>query len=246
MRDIKIFQDSQALIDTAVDFFLALAEESIAARGLFTVVLSGGSTPKPVYRALGTDANHKRVAWDKIYLFWGDERHVPPDHPDSNYRMVKEQLLQEVAIPAENIHRVPAEMDIRLAACSYEESLREFFAGEWPRFDLVMLGMGEDGHTASLFPHSAGLNEQHRWFIANHAPQQEVWRLTLSKKAINSARNILVLVRGASKARMLKDVLTGPHDPDDKPIQLISPREGRMLWLVDNQAGSQLPPELHA
>ena len=134
-------------------------------------------------------------------------------------------------------------MDVRLAAFQYEEELRGFFNGDWPHFDLVLLGMGADGHTASLFPHSAGLNEEARWFIANYAPEMVTWRLTLTKRAINAARAVLVLVQGTSKARMLADVLTG-EDKDEKPIQLIKPTDGTMRWLLDDEAASLLPPDL--
>jgi len=211
------------------------------------LALSGGNTPKLLFSVLA-EKYHSSLNWNYVDLFWVDERCVSPDDSESNYGMTYQLLLEKIDIPMENIHRMRGENDPGSEADRYAEEIVQNIRirNGLPVFDIILLGMGEDGHTASLFPHSAGLNEQHRWFIANHAPQQEVWRLTLSKKAINSARNILVLVRGASKARMLKDVLTGPHDPDDKPIQLISPREGRMLWLVDNQAGSQLPPELHA
>jgi 6-phosphogluconolactonase len=155
--------------------------------------------------------------------------------------MVQEQLLMSVAIPEENIHRVPAEAEIRMAAFQYEEELRSYFDGEWPRFDLILLGMGEDGHTASLFPCSAGLNEEQRWFIANFAPQQETWRLTLTKNAINGARQIMVVVQGENKAAMLSQVLMGERDPQMKPIQLIEPKDGKMIWLLDQQSAKFLP-----
>lgn len=244
MSEIKVYPDPHMLTEAAVDLIIDLAEESIGERGSFTVALSGGTTPAPVYRALSEPQIQKRMNWKRIHLFLGDERHVPRHHPDSNFRMVKAQLLDSVLIPEENIHSVAAEMEVRMAAFSYEETLRRVFDGEWPRFDLILLGMGGDGHTASLFPHSAGLNEEHRWFIANFAPKQEEWRLTLSKNAINAARNIVVLVSGESKATMLKEVFIGHYEPEDKPIQLISPVDGRMLWLLDSEAASQLPAEL--
>ena len=238
---INVFGDFNALVSAGVEKFIALANQSIVERGQFSVALSGGSTPDPFYRGLAEPANQKRIIWEKVHLFWGDERPVPPDHADSNFNMVQAALINHVPIPEVNVHRVPAEMDVRLAAFSYEETLRDFFKGDWPRFDLVLLGMGEDGHTASLFPGSAGLNEAHRWFIANYAPRQETWRLTLTKHAINAAQNVWVLVKGGSKADKLAEVLTGPRDPWANPIQLIDPEDGEMVWMVDEAAASALP-----
>jgi len=238
---LKIYPDFGTLTKAAVEETVRLGNEAIRQQGRFSIALSGGSTPAPFYRALAQLANRKRLDWGHIHLFWGDERPVPRDHPESNYRMAKETLIDPVGIPEANVHRVPAEMDVRLAACSYEEALRDFFEGDWPRFDLALLGMGADGHTASLFPHSAGLNEAQRWFIANYAPVRETWRLTLTKPAINAARAIWVLVRGESKAQKLAEVLAGPQDPAANPIQLISPEEGEMVWWVDEAAAQKLP-----
>jgi 6-phosphogluconolactonase len=238
---LKIYPDFETLTKAAVEEAIRLSEEAIHQRGRFTIALSGGSTPAPFYRALAKSTNRKRLDWEHIHLFWGDERPVPADHPDSNYRMAKETLIDLVGIPEANVHRVPAELDVRLAAFSYEEVLRDFFDGDWPPFDLTLLGMGADGHTASLFPHSAGLNEAQRWFIANYAPGMETWRLTLTRHAINAARTVWVLVRGESKAEKLAGVLAGPQNPQANPIQLIHPEEGEMVWWVDQAAAQKLP-----
>ena len=242
--EIKIYPDFQKLTNAAVEAFVALSNQAIRKRGLFTVSLSGGSTPEPFYRALGAPTNCTRVEWDHVHLFWGDERPVPPDHPDSNYRMAKDALIDPAGLPETNIHRVPAEMDVRLAAFSYEEVLRDFFKGGWPHFDLILLGMGKDGHTASLFPRSAGLNEEQRWFIANFAPKHETWRLTLTKHAINAAREIWIMVRGESKAGKLRDVLTGKEDPWQNPIQLVDPEDKNLTWWVDRDAAQKLPEKI--
>ncbi len=242
MAEIQVVSSGEAFISTAADRFIAAAQQSMAERGRFSAALSGGGTPEPVYAALAEPPYRDQINWARVDLFWGDERHVPPDDAASNYRMVKNVLIDRVPIPEENVHRVPAEMEIRMAAFSYEETLRDYFEGEWPVFDFLFLGMGADGHTASLFPHSAGLNEEQRWFIANTAPDGEAWRLTLSKHAINAARQIVVLVRGAAKAEMLKAALTGPKRPEEMPIQLIHPEDGQMLWLVDEAAAGLLPP----
>jgi len=243
MSQLQIFQDSQALAKAAAEKFIQLADQSIRNRGRFLTALSGGSTPKTLYRVLAMSENQSRLDWSGIHLFFGDERHVPHTHPDSNYRMVREALLNQIDIPTGNIHRVSTEMDVQKAALSYEAVMREFFEGEWPQFDLVFLGMGEDGHTASLFPHSAGLNEEAQWFIANFAPKRDAWRLTLTKHAINAARNIIILVSGRSKAGMLEKVLLGPKEPTKTPIQLISPRDGQMIWMLDSDGAECLPKE---
>ena len=243
MPDIRIFQDTTALAASAAEVFINLAEQSILVQGRFSVALSGGSTPKLLYQMLANPDNQERLAWDQIHLFFGDERNVPPDHADSNYLMVSETLLDKIFIPVGNIHRVPVELDVQQAAQSYEMSLRQYFEGDWPRFDLILLGMGADGHTASLFPNSSGLEEETRWFIPNFAQEPGLWRLTLTKHAINNAKNIFLLVSGESKAVMIKEVLCGSKDPSEKPIQMISPIAGQMTWLLDRDAAMLLPCE---
>lgn len=240
MRQLEIVPKKEDLINQAVELFIEAAHKQIQSKGVFTVALSGGGTPKPVYAALAAPENRERVDWGKVHLFWGDERHVSPEDPQSNYRMVREVLLDQIDIPPGNVHRVPAEMEVRMAAFQYEETLRQFFDGDWPVFDFVFLGMGQDGHTASLFPESAGLNEDFRWFIANYAPRMETWRLTLSAPAINAARFILVLVEGEAKAARLKAVFSDSSDPYEMPILMIDPVQGEMIWLVDQAAGREI------
>ncbi|QRN83224.1 6-phosphogluconolactonase [Chloroflexota bacterium] len=244
MRRLEIVPDKEALVREAAEIFIKAAQEQIRQKGVFSVALSGGGTPKPVYAELAKPENRERVDWEKVHLFWGDERHVPPEDNQSNFRMVREALLDKIEIPAENIHRVRTEMDVRMAAFQYEEELRQFFSGDWPVFDFIFLGMGNDGHTASLFPMSAGLNEEFRWFIANYAPSMDSWRLTLTAPAVNAARFILVLVSGEAKADRLKAVLTGPQAPYEMPTQMIDPKEGEMLWLVDQAAASEIKEDL--
>jgi len=244
MAQLKIFSSTQTLESAVVKLFIDLARQAIDDKGQFTVALSGGSTPQAIYEDLGKPEHQHELNWAKIHLFWGDERHVPPNHPESNYRMVDDALLRHITIPGENIHRVSAEMDVQAAATAYEQDLRQFFDRNWPQFDLVLLGMGTDGHTASLFPGSAGLKEEKRWFIANQVPELRKWRLTLTKHAINTAKYVIVLVQGASKADMLVEVLAGAYSPEEKPIQLISPIDGEMIWMVDEQAANALPDDL--
>ncbi len=240
MPSIEIFPDPSTLARAAIDLFVTQAQEAIQARGRFSVALSGGSTPQLVYAGLAEPDLQEKLQWEDIHLFFGDERHVLPDDPMSNFRMVQEHLFSKVALPEENVHRLRTETDAVTAAWDYEETLRAFFNDAWPRFDLILLGMGSDGHTASLFPQTAALNEEHRWFIAHQAPSQLFWRLTLTKNAINAARQIIVLVSGESKAAMLADVFDGSYDPAQKPIQYVSPTDGNLLWLLDRDAASQL------
>jgi 6-phosphogluconolactonase len=240
MLDVQIFPNKGSLTQAALEKFVALAEESIRERGVFSVALSGGSTPKALYQSLAVIENYKGLSWKDIHFFWGDERHVSHSHPDSNFRMVNESLFDKISLPRENIHRVPAELDARMAAFHYEEELRKYFSNCWPQFDLVLLGMGEDGHTASLFPHSSGLQEEKRWFIANFAPGIGAWRLTLTKNAINQARHIIVLVSGGNKSQMVAKVLEEPKRPEERPIQLICPQRGKMQWLLDGDAAKCL------
>jgi 6-phosphogluconolactonase len=241
MNEVRVYSGKEELFRAAAAQFIELAEESIQEKDQFSVALSGGSTPVLLYESL-TRMN-SFLAWDKIHFYWGDERHVPMDHPDSNYRMVKESLLDKINVPERNIHPVPVELDARMAAFHYEEELRRHNRGAWPNFDLVLLGMGLDGHTASLFPHTAGLHEEHRWYIANFIPDMCQWRLTLTKNAINAARTIQILVSGSPKADILAQVLTRKKHPEERPIQLISPVEGRLIWLIDQQAASSLRNE---
>jgi len=239
-----VISEKEEWVNTAAALFIDRAAANIADHGYFSVALAGGGTPAPLFAALASPENRDRVQWEKIHLFWGDERHVPANDSQSNYRLVKEDLLDAVPIPDANIHRVRTEMDVRLAAFAYEEDLRQFFHGDWPRFDLVLLGMGEDGHTASLFPHSAALNEGHRWFVANYAAEKESWRLTLTLSAINAARLVVVLVRGESKAERLRAVFTTPKEPWEMPIQAVDPINGEMIWLMDREAACLLPDDI--
>ena len=234
-------------LPTAADLFHAAAEEfvrvgqaAIAERGRFTVALSGGSTPRSLYSLLAKD--YSDFSWSRTLLFFGDERRVPPDHSDSNYRMVKEALLNTVPIPDGNVYRVRAEMsDAAAAALEYEESLRSVFKlqpGEFPRFDLILLGLGPDGHTASLFPDSDGLREQSRLVIANWVEKFKTHRITFTFPVLNHATDVMFLVSGSDKADMVRNVLEGENTPPF-PAQQVAP-EGRLLWMLDKAAAAKL------
>ena len=242
MNDVTVFDDSDALIEAAARHFVELAHEAITANGRFSVALAGGSTPRGLYTLLATPEYSAAIDWSRAHIFWGDERCVPPDHADSNYRMARETLLDQVPLPPGNIHRIQAEHEPEQAAASYERELCVFFepaAAEYgcnPRFDLVLLGMGTDGHTASLFPHSTALQQSDRLVAALYVGSLDAWRVTLTARAINAAANVTFLVTGADKADRLRLVLDGPHRPQDQPAQLIQPSNGALRWLVDRAA----------
>ncbi len=248
---IVIVSDRVALARNAAQRFVALARESIAARGRFAVALSGGSTPRDLYVLLALPEFAAQIDWARVHFFWDDERAVPPDHPDSNYRMAYETLLSRVQPPALNVHRIPAEHKPADAAHTYEETLQKFFEPQrtqgtqrqtsvvdLPRFDLILLGLGANGHTASLFPHTQILNETQRWVAAEYIAEVKMWRITLTASVINAAANILWLVAGADKAATVRAVLRGAYRPDDLPAQLIQPTNGRAVWLLDREAAS--------
>jgi len=224
--------------------FQRLAADRIAAAGRFSVALSGGSTPRAFYRLLGEPPFREAVDWPRVHLFWGDERFVPADHPDSNYRLAQEALIGSVPIPAANVNPMPTESsDPHTAAAQYEETLRRFFAppeGEPPRFDLVLLGLGADGHTASLFPGSPALDEDGRLVVAVYVPKLDAWRLTLTPPVLRSARHTVFLVSGSDKASVLREVLEGPYEPRRLPAQLVRPEAGELTWLLDEAAASLL------
>jgi 6-phosphogluconolactonase len=240
-RTIKILPTPTDLFQAAAEEFTRAGREAIAARNRFTVALSGGSTPKALYSLLA--AQYAAFDWSHIYLFFGDERHVPPNHPDSNYRMVNETLLSKISIPASNIFRVKAENpDAAAAAADYESQLRAFFQlkpGEFPHFDLILLGMGADGHTASLFPDSAGLKEQSHLVIANWVEKFQTDRLSFTFPVLNHAAEAMFMASGPDKADMVHQVLEGKQDPP-YPAQQVQPTDGKLIWMLDASAASKL------
>ncbi len=241
--DLRVYSDAGQLARAAAELFVNTATESIEARGRFRVALSGGTTPRRLYKLLATSAFSSRVDWGRVEIFWGDERYVPGNDPDSNYRMTAEALLQHVPVPAANIHRVPTEISPPAAAASaYEKEIRQSFgdASSIPQFDLIYLGLGTNGHTASLFPHSPALREQSRLVLADFVGEVNGWRITMSAPLLNRGRTVAFLVEGPEKAEVLRDVLLGPVDAERLPAQLVSP-EGKLLWMVDEAAASQLP-----
>jgi 6-phosphogluconolactonase len=243
--EVRVLPDNPSLSRTAADEFLRAARGAIEQRGRFTVALSGGSTPKAIFGLLAADEAtcRNQLPWDKVKVFFGDERHVPPDHPDSNYRMANEALLSKVPIPPGNVHRVRAELDAARAAVEYERELRSVFGsrgGEIPRFDLIMLGMGPDGHTASLFPDSTALRERTALVAATWVEKFTSHRITFTFPLVNAAAEVLFVAGGADKADMLFNVLRGDPSGQTYPAQGVRPVAGRLLWLVDEGAASRL------
>ncbi|MBS1791014.1 MAG: 6-phosphogluconolactonase [Acidobacteria bacterium] len=237
----EIFSGPQELAWAAALRFAGLAEQSVSEGGKFTVALSGGSTPKAMLALLAQKPFADSLPWNSIYFFWGDERCVPPDHADSNSRMANDALLSKVGVPPQNIFRIPAEnQDHQQAANAYSETIKQFFNSETPQFDLVFLGMGADGHTASLFPGTAALHIVDRIAVANFVEKLNTWRITLTAQTINQARNVIFLVAGEDKAEALKEVLEGKHQPDTYPSQLIHPNRGSLLWMLDEAAAGLL------
>lgn len=224
--------DSDDVADAAAQLVVDCAAEAMAARGRFTLALSGGSTPRPLYELLATGEWRDRIDWPRIHLFWGDERAVPPDLADSNYRLAREALLDHVPIPPAQVHRIHGEDDPEAAAAAYDQTLREV-AGAG--LDLVLLGLGHDGHTASLFPNRPAGREATRWVVADQDPAGRA-RITLTPPAINAARTVAVIVTGADKALALQAVREGPATPDLLPAQRIGPRHGRLVWIIDHAA----------
>jgi 6-phosphogluconolactonase len=233
--NVEVFPDREQLIRAAAEHVVRLASSAIAASGKFSLALAGGSTPKPLYTLLASESYVTRIDWQRVHVFWGDERCVPPDDPQSNYRMVKETMLDAVPIPSGNVHRIRGEDEPETAALAYEQELRTFF-GDSAAFDLVVLGMGDDGHTASLFPGSPAVTERERWVVAQHVAHVSMWRITLTPVAINAAKNVIFLVSGSEKADRLREVLESPRRPEVLPAQAIQPIHGRLLWLVDQAA----------
>jgi len=242
--EVRLFASLETLLQEAAEEFVELAQAAVRAKDLFAVALSGGSTPRGLYGLLAASPFQERVPWSKIHFFWGDERHVPPDHPDSNYRMAHEAMLSKVPVLAQNIHRIPAEKEAKRAAADYEEALREFFrlgGGQWPRFDLILLGMGPDGHTASLFPHTDALQEQARLVAAPWIEKLSGFRITLTPPVLNRAACVIFIATGAEKAEVLRQVIQGSYQPELYPAQLVRPASGRLLWLVDRESARLLP-----
>lgn len=240
MTNVEVVESAEALSRAAASHFVRITTAAVRARGRCSVALSGGSTPGSVYRVLAYEPYRSQVRWDQIEFFWGDERHVPPDHADSNYRMASETLLSRVPVHPQNIHRVHAEMaDADLAAQQYEDEIRASFGGgdTTPRFDLVWMGLGTDGHTASLFSGTSALAERRRWCVANWVSTLNAHRITMTLPVFNAAREVVFLVSGAKKSPIVRQVLRVPDSA--LPAKLIQPADGNLWWMLDRAAAGE-------
>lgn len=241
--EVRTLNTPQEIFEAGAELVAHAAQEAVSERGKFTIALSGGSTPKNLYNLLATNARTS-LPWDRMFFFFGDERHVPPTDKDSNYRMADEAMFSKVPVPAGNIFRVPAEgPDAAAVAVAYEASMRKFFElepGQVPVFDLILLGMGPDGHTASLFPETAALQEKAKLVVANHVDKLQTDRITFTLPVLNAARCVAFLVSGTDKAEALKSVLQSDGSGEKYPAKLVHPPNGKLIWLVDRAAASGL------
>ena len=245
---IDVLPDAAALARAAAERFVVAAEYAITAHERFVVALSGGSTPRRMYELLAQEPFASRVNWPRVHVVWGDERCVPPTDPESNFRMAREALLDHVPLPEGNVHRIHGEDDPARAAASYEATLRDVLrtpagpplpeAGR--NIDLALLGLGDNGHTASIFPGSAAADEHVRWVMAEYVHAVSMWRITLTAPVLNASAGILFLVSGGTKASMVDRILEGPRQPRELPAQLIAPSRGHTQWLVDRAASAEL------
>ena len=243
---VQVSSTPAAVAQAAADLFAEAVINAARNRGHARVAISGGSTPKTMFELLADPAQPhlNQIPWAQLQLFWVDERCVPPDNDESNYKMTHQAMLAKVPLPASNIHRMEGELDPEEAASRYESEIRNTFkleGAETPTFDLILLGLGPDGHTASLFPHTDGLNELGRICIANHVPQKDTWRMTLTWPVITQGRQVAFLVEGEEKAEMVGTVFTGAYDPETYPAQLIRPASGKLTLLLDTAAAAHLP-----
>jgi 6-phosphogluconolactonase len=246
----KVYPDADALARAAAVDLMRLAQESVAARGIFTLALAGGSTPRKLYSLLGADPEFRDFPWDETHLFFGDERHVPPSHIDSNYLMVSSTLLASGLVPPTQVHRIRGELpDANMGALDYDVEMHTFFTQEkrlddLPRFDVILLGMGPDGHTASLFPGSKALEEKERWVVANWVEKFNSARITFTYPVLNAAAHVLLLVAGADKTDMLHEVLVVKNRAVVYPVEGVQPVDGAKVWMLDRAAAERLPQTL--
>lgn len=240
---IQIFNDLEALSQQAAEKFAGLANRAIASQGRFNVALSGGNTPRRLYEILAGSPYHDQIHWEDVYVFWGDERCLPADDPRSNSQMARQTLLNHVPVPASHLHPILGDLPAALAATHYEAELQEFFGTQPPIFDLILLGLGENAHTASLFPNTPVLGESERWVSEVYVTEQSMYRVTMTAPLINQAREVIFLVSGAEKAPALRSVLEGAHHPYEYPAQLIHPNGAHPTWLVDKAAAHKLTVE---
>jgi len=235
---LHVVENAVDLVSKAADFVVSRARESIERRGRFVIALAGGSTPKPVYEQLAEPEQASAIDWEKTHVFFGDERCVPPADEQSNFRMARGALFERVSLPEGNIHRMRGEIDAEAAALAYEQEIKRLFRCERPRLDLVLLGVGVDGHTASLFPGTAAVRERERLVVGQYVDKLRSWRVTLTPVLLDAAREVLVLSEGSGKAAVVQEVLEGFYQPDVLPLQRVQPVAGHVHWMLDRAAAA--------
>jgi 6-phosphogluconolactonase len=240
--NVIIYPDADTLSHEAAQYVVRIAQESIGTHGRFTFALSGGSTPKKLYSLLGSEPYRSQIDWSRVDLFWSDERSVPPEDEESNYHMAQQVLLSNIPIPANQVHRMPADQaDGDAASLAYTRDMQNTFGTDGvPSFDLIQLGMGPEGHTASLFPHQPSLHEQQRLVMPVVVPKPPPPRLTFTPRILNAAKHVLFLVTGAEKADAVHSVLEGDYQPDEYPAQIVQPVKGEVTWMLDKEAAGKL------
>ncbi len=239
---IAIFDDKHTLSQNVAEYIMRIVKESIALYGRFTIALTGGTTPGEAYSLLGSEPIKSQIDWQRVHIFWGDERCVPQNNPDSNFYLAQEVLLDKIAIPKSHIHPMPADQPDRdVASQAYTVEMQHTFGTNGiPSFDLIHLGMGPEGHTASLFPHQASLHEIHRLVMPVSVPKPPPDRLTFTPPLLNAARNVLFLVTGSDKAETLHAVLEGEYQPDEYPAQIVRPTNGEVVWMLDRAVAQKI------
>ena len=239
---IAIFDDKHTLSQNVAEYIMRIVKESIALYGRFTIALTGGTTPGEAYSLLGSEPIKSQIDWQRVHIFWGDERCVPQNNPDSNFYLAQEVLLDKIAIPKSHIHPMPADQPDRdVASQAYTVEMQHTFGTNGiPSFDLIHLGMGPEGHTASLFPHQASLHEIHRLVMPVSVPKPPPDRLTFTPPLLNAARNVLFLVTGSDKAEALHAVLEGEYQPDEYPAQIVRPTNGEVVWMLDRAVAQKI------
>lgn len=239
-KNIQVFPNPEALSIAAAEKIIALANNYITKNGRFTISLSGGSTPERLFKLFAESPYRERMPWQNTYFFWGDERHVPLDDPRNNAHQAIQLLFSKINIPAENIYRIQTNLSPEEAALDYEAKIIKLFGDAPPQFDVMLLGMGDNGHTASLFPKTQVLHEETRMVKEEYIEEVQMYRITMTAPLINLAHHIIFLATGANKADMLKTVLHGDYEPELYPVQLIQPIDGELLWMVDEAAAAAL------
>jgi 6-phosphogluconolactonase len=235
-KNIHVYPNKEKLVAATAEHIANSIEQAIQQNGLCNIALSGGNTPGGVFSLLASSPYRERVDWSRLHLFWGDERMVPPEHQDSNFRMVQETLLDHIKIPDENVHRMRGEIAPELAAEEYAELLDVHFKGSSPCFDLILLGLGEDGHTASLFPDTDAVGECEKHAVAVFVPKLSAWRVTLTLPVLNAARKILFLVSGKSKSEILQRIMSNKQPAKEIPATMVNPQNGELHWMLDSDA----------